>query len=174
MESSIDLSDFFFTKKQANDFIQSVGKIIDQLFEVNFHLETVLTNEFGIDKKDKFMNLLRDLKMNNLNNEELKKILLILQDNVRKLPVVSLTLAFEPSEAVLKALQEWFLFNLKKQISIDVQIDKKLIAGATINCNGKFKDYSIKPLFEQLLDQKINSNNKSGIHNINQSINVNG
>ena len=174
METQTDLSEFFITKKQAYDFIQSLGKIIDQLFEVNFNLESTLINEFGIDKKDKFMNLLRDLKMNNLTNEELKKFLLKLQDNIRKMPIITLTIAYEPNEASLKAFLEWFIFNLKKQILIDIQIDKKLIAGTTINYYGKFKDYSVKPFFEQLINQKINAHSINEIHIVNQSINTNG
>ena len=162
MISEINLSDFFITKKQANDFIESLNNIIDQLFEVNFNLETSLTNEFGIDKKDKFMNLLRDLKMNNSSNEAIKELLLGFQDTVRNLPVLNLTIAYEPNESSLKAFLEWFLYTLKKQFLIDIQIDKKLIAGATINFNGKFKDYSIKPLFDNLITENIQviKNNK--------------
>ena len=168
MNSQADLSEFFITKKQANDFLQSLSNIIDQLFEVDFNLESVLANEIGIDKKDKFMILLRDLKMNNSSNEELKKLLLKIQDDVRKLPVMSITIAYEPNNTSLKAFLEWFLFTLKKQILIDIQVDKKLIAGSTINYNGKFKDYSVKPFFDQLINQKLNPVNNSSEQILNQ------
>lgn len=153
--NQIDLSDFFITKKQANDFIQSLNNIINQLFELNFNLEEALSNEFGIDKKDKFMNLLRDQKMSNTSNDSLKKFLLDLQDIIRKIPVVSLTIAYEPNEASLKTMIEWFLISLKRQVLLDIQVDKKIIAGATINYNGKHKDYSVKPMFDNIIYQQL-------------------
>lgn len=174
MNLQYDLSEFFITKKQAGNFIQSLSNIINQLFEINFNLEAALTNEFGIDKKDKFINLLRELKMNNSSNEELKNLLLKMQDDVRKLSVVTLTIAYETDETSLKTFLEWFIFNLKKQILIDIQKDKKLIAGATINYNGKYKDYSVKPLFDQLVSQRINSSNTNDNYVVNQNINTTG
>lgn len=157
MTKQIDLSDFFITKKQANNFIQSLNNIIDQLFEVNFNIETALSNEFGMDKKDKFMNLLRENNMNNTTNDSLKKFLTELQNNARSLPVITLTIAYEPNEASLKAILEWFLISLKKQILLDIQVDKRIIAGATVNFNGKFKDYSVKTLFDNLISQQLNN-----------------
>ena len=52
MQLNSDLSEFFITKNQANDFIQSLNNIIDKLYEVDFVLENSLANELGIDKKD--------------------------------------------------------------------------------------------------------------------------
>ena len=80
MDAKTDLSEFFITKNQASDFIQSINNIIDKLYEVNFKLETALVDEFGIDKKDKFINLLRDLKVQNNSNDEIKKFLQNLQE----------------------------------------------------------------------------------------------
>lgn len=166
MDKEINLSEFFVTKKQANDFIQGLNNIVNQLFEVNFNLESALINEFGIDKKDKFMILLRDSKMNSASNDQLKNFLTSLQDSIRNLPVITITIAYEPNEASLKAFLEWFMFNLKKQILLDLQVNKKLIAGATINYNGKFKDYSIKSLFDQINTEgtKLNSNKNQTVN----------
>ena len=139
MVTNTDLSEFFITKNQANDFIQSLNKIIDKLYEVNFNLENSLANEFGIDKKDKFISLLRENRMNNASQDSLKEALENMQEVVRNLPTVTLTIAFEPNQETLKAFLQWFLFNLNKQVLIDIQVERALIAGATVNCNGKFK-----------------------------------
>ena len=52
---------------------------------------------------------------------------------------------------------QWFQFTLNKQILIDIKVDKKLVAGAYINFNGKFKDYSIKTNFDGIIEQKLNT-----------------
>ena len=158
MVTNTDLSEFFITKNQANDFIQSLNKIIDKLYEVNFNLENSLANEFGIDKKDKFISLLRENRMNNASQDSLKEALENMQEVVRNLPTVTLTIAFEPNQETLKAFLQWFLFNLNKQVLIDIQVERALIAGATVNCNGKFKDFSVKPLFDEIIKQGLNHN----------------
>lgn len=164
MVSQIDLSEFFISKSQANNFIQSLNNIADEMFEVNFNLENSLSREFGIQKKDKFMELLRNLKMTNTSNENLKELIVNIQDTVKKIPVLSLTIAFEPDEKTLKSFLQWFLFTLNKQVIIDVNVNKEIIAGAAINFNGKFKDYSIKPLFDQIIKDKLypKTDNNSG------------
>lgn len=168
MVSQIDLSDFFITKSQATDFIQSLDNIIEQLYEVDFNLEKTLTNEFGMKKKDKFMELLRNIKMNNSSNELMKELFVNIQETVKKIPVLSLTIAFEPDETNLKAFLQWFLFSLNRQIIIDVQVDRNIIAGAAINFNGKYKDYSVKPLFDEVIKQKLFSANKTERENTDQ------
>ena len=102
------------------------------------------------------MNYLRDNKIKNSSNDELKKFLQNLQNDIRRIPVLTLNIAFEPNETTLKALIQWFLFTLNKQVLIDFIIDKKIIAGASINFNGKFKDYSVKTLFDNIIIQKLN------------------
>jgi hypothetical protein len=167
MENKFDLTDFFITKNQATSFIQSIEIINDQLYEVNFNLEKALSNQFGIEKKDKFITFLREQNINNSSNDDLKKFLTSVQENIRKLPVLSITLAFEPDDKTLKAIVEWFLFNLNRQILLDISVDKKIIAGASINFKGKYKDYSVKPLFENMINKEviknIDKNNSNGV-----------
>lgn len=155
MISQINLSDFFVTKAQADEFVQSLDDIMDQLFEINFNLEKSLTKEFGLEKKDKFINVLRDIGLTDSSTENLKQLLEQMQVLVKKIPVLSMTIAFEPDDNTLKAFLQWFLFSLNKQVLIDIHVDKSLIAGATLNYNGKFKDYSIKPLFNDIIHKKL-------------------
>ncbi len=155
MISQIDLSEFFITKSQAMDFIQNLNNITDEMYEVNFNLEASLTKEFGIQKKDKFVELLRNLKMTNASNEVLKELVVNIEETVKKIPILSLTIAFEPDETTLKSFLQWFLFTLNRQVIIDIKVDRNIIAGAAINFNGRFKDYSIKPLFDQIIQDKL-------------------
>ncbi len=54
------------------------------------------------------------------------------------MPVITLTVAFEPNKQMLKSVSEWFVVNTKKQMLFDIRIDRTLIAGAAINYEGKF------------------------------------
>ena len=67
---------------------------------------------------------------------------------ISALPVLSLTIAFEPQDGTLKTLAEWFFINMHKQMLFELEVDRKVIAGAKIKYNGKFYDFTIRSTFE--------------------------
>lgn len=147
----MDLSDFFTTKSQATDFSARLATLSEMIYKTNFQLESALMELFGIQKKEKFLSFLRENNVAIDNPSSLKDFFLKLQTTIAQLPVFSLTIAFEPSEATLQAISSWFLLNLKKQMLFEFTVDSSLIGGAVINYNGKFKDYSVKKPVEQLV-----------------------
>ncbi len=149
-----DFSDFFKTKAQANDFVNRLASISQQVYQADFNLENVLMEQFGLQKKDTFLRLLREKKVN-LDVHSLKEFLDKLQTTVTALPLVSLTLAFEPQEQTLKLIADWFLLNIGKSVLFDIKVDKNLIAGAALFYNGKYLDFSIKPKFERVLKNTL-------------------
>lgn len=152
----LDLSDFITTKGEANDFLARITAISDKVYQTDFHFKNAITEQFGVAKADRFLTLLRD---NNINAESLsavKDFLQKIQEQVSKLPVLTITMAFEPSEKTLKDLSEWFLVNVKKQMVFDITVDRSLVAGATITYNGKFTDFSIRPTFQRILQDTVN------------------
>lgn len=149
MTTTIDLSSFFQTKSQANDFSARLATISEQTFQLDFNLEKSLMEQFGINKKDKFITLLRDNSISVDATKAIKDFITKLQETIATLTVVPISLAFEPKEQTLKALSEWFAINLKRQVLFDITVDRKLIAGAAITFNGKYKDFSIKAKFDE-------------------------
>lgn len=149
--SIIDLSDFFITKAEANAFLQHVTKVFDSIYTANFNLEKSLVQELGIQKKDAMMKLLRENKIPETSIPALQEFFKKIQDTIATLPLISLTIAFEPTDETLKAFSQWFVLTLKKQVIFEIRVDRALIAGATITANGKFKDYSLKTVFDSIL-----------------------
>lgn len=148
---TLDLSYFFQTKSQANDFLARISTISDQTYTTNFDLEKSLMEQFGLEKKDKFIALLRDNQINSKSASELKAFLTTLQNKITSLPALSITIAFEPKAQTLKALSDWFVLNLHHQMLFEITVDPKMIAGATFTFNGKHMDFSIKPKFEKIV-----------------------
>ena len=147
----LDLSVFCKTKAQASDFSTRLSELGAQVYHTGFHLENALTSALGMQKKDAFMVLLREQKVAVSSQSALKEFFAQLQEKVASLPVLTLTIAFEPNETVLKTISDWFLINVKKHVLFDVHVDKTLIAGCTLTYNGKFKDYSVRAAFEKVL-----------------------
>lgn len=150
---TIDLSDLFQTKAQADDFSDRLALIAKKLFETSFNPESALLEHFGIKKKDMFMTLLRNNNVNPDSRLAIKEFIEKIQAKITALPVLSIILAFEPKEETLIALSSWFSLNTNKQVLFDVSVDRGLIGGAAIYSNGKFLDFSIRPHFQKALSE---------------------
>ena len=148
---NIDLSEFAKTKGQANDFTARLSTISGKVFKNDFDLENVLLEEFGVKKRDKFMSLLRENKINTESHSDIKNFLGKLSEKVQSLPTLTLNIAFEPKEKNLKALSDWFYLNNKKQVLFELNVDPTLIAGATLTFEGKYVDFSIKERFSKIV-----------------------
>jgi F0F1-type ATP synthase delta subunit len=151
----LDLSGFFKTQAQSVDFFTRLSTISEKIYKTGFNLEKVLTDQLGIQKKDKFMILLRDNKVSLSSNAALKDFISQVQEKISSLPTVSLTLAFEPKEDTLKSLSNWFPANINKQVLLDIKVDPEIIAGAYVSYKGKCSDFSIKPVFDQICKDGI-------------------
>lgn len=151
----MDLSGLFITKTQATEFAQRIGNVVDALYTTNFDLEKSLTEQLGLQKKDRLMKLFFENKIHTSTKEEVKNFLQQIMTTAASTPTVELTLAFEPTEEILMSLSQWFLMQLKKQVTFAITVDYSLIAGAKITFNGKYKDYSLKPLFDQIVNTPL-------------------
>lgn len=160
----IDLTPFFKTKAQAMDFSARIATVSSKIYETNFNLESSLLEEFGIQKKDKFMTLLRENKINPESATALKAFLAKIQTTINTLPILSMTIAIEPKEKTLQALSEWFVMNIKKQMIFEIVVDKNIIAGAKLQYKGKFVDGSIKPRFDESMKQLMKPQTDDASH----------
>ena len=158
MTTTLDLSYFIQTKAQAGDFSTRLAALSEKIYETNFDLEKAVLELYGLRKKDKFMALLQDQKVNMESHTALKKFLEQLQQQIAALPILTLTLALEPKEQTLKMLAEWFVLNINQQVLFDINVDPHLIAGASISFKGKNTDLSIRPKFEHIIQELLNKN----------------
>ncbi|OGD09148.1 hypothetical protein A2397_01630 [Candidatus Amesbacteria bacterium RIFOXYB1_FULL_44_23] len=154
---TLDLSDFFTSKAESSDFCSRLATVSQSVYETDFDLQKALLEQFGILKKDKFMALLRDNEISIESNSDLQEFMNKICQKASALPTVTISLAFEPDETILKEFSSWFVLNTNHQVLIDIQIDPSLIAGASITSNGKFHDFSAKSKFNQMLSDFLNS-----------------
>lgn len=81
-----------------------------------------------------------------------------LKNELKKLKEIQLTLAFEPTDATLEKIFLWVRENVGKGIILDINYSKTISGGAVIIHKGKYRDYSLKKLIRNDLD-----NNKQKI-----------
>ena len=147
----LDLSGFFLTRQQATDFSTRLAAISAQIYETAFDLDKILLEQLGIQKKDKFLTLLRHNSVPLDSHILIKGFIEKIQEKISTMPVLNLTIAFDPNEKTLRSFSEWFLVNANAQVLLDIHINPSLIAGAVISINGKFYDFSVRPKFNAVL-----------------------
>jgi len=157
----LDLSDFFHTKIEATDFSIHLASISESIYETGFDLEKALLTHYGARKRDKFIALLRNNKVNIYTASDLEAFFNKIQTRISSLPILSLTIAFEPIDETFKILSDWLALNIHREALLDINIDTKIIGGATVSFNGKYADCSIKPKFDQIFQDTFK--NKSEI-----------
>jgi F0F1-type ATP synthase delta subunit len=152
---TLDLSELFNTKAQAEDFSNRLTMISSKIFATQFNPEAAFLDNFGIKKKDAFMTLLRNNNVNPESRLAIKDFIEKIQTKIANMTVISLILAFEPKEETLQAFSSWFVINVNKQVLFDVTVDKTLVAGAAIRSGGKYLDFSIRPVLAKITSEVL-------------------
>ena len=144
---NVDLSGFFITRDQMQNFVDGLSSISEGVYEKDFNIEVFLNRHLGILKGSNFLSYLKNNSVNLTDTQGIKLFIDKFIQDVSTLPQVAITIAFEPDDSLLHNLSDWFLSNIKKQAVFDVKIDKSIVAGVIIFYNGKYFDYSVKKTF---------------------------
>jgi F0F1-type ATP synthase delta subunit len=89
--------------------------------------------------------LIQVIKVNNLSLSDvsqLEELFSEIKASLRSLPVIKITLAFNPDLRLFEKIKESISEKLS-HVVLDIQYDYSLIAGVTIAWKGLYKDYSL-------------------------------
>jgi F0F1-type ATP synthase delta subunit len=73
-----------------------------------------------------------------------------LEQELQRLRVFEVTLAFEPTVSFLEKLFLWVRENIGQGIILKLEKDESIIGGAIVSFEGKYLDLSIKSKLEEL------------------------
>jgi F0F1-type ATP synthase delta subunit len=73
---------------------------------------------------------------------------------LKELPTVQLTLAFEPTQHNLGHIHEWLIRTLGTHVLVDVLYQPNMIGGAAVSYQGKYFDGSLAQKLEDYYTQK--------------------
>ncbi len=77
-----------------------------------------------------------------------------LKKEIKKFELVTITLAYEPTNATFNNLGSWVRKNTFGLTVIDINYDPSIVAGAIIVFKGKYVDYSIRTQIKSLFESK--------------------
>lgn len=163
---TLDLTEFFTTKEESKDFSARLTNLASNLYELDKNLEKSLQEQLGYQKREKFLNLLRDNNIPLDSNQEITKFLERVTKEISSMSEITITIAVEPNEEILKTIADWFLLNLKKQILINIAVNPKLIAGAEVDFQGNHTEFTVAKVLSSL-DTSKNPEQKQELGNEN-------
>lgn len=77
-----------------------------------------------------------------------------LKEKLLNLPKVKIEIAFEPSEEFVKKISDFINSSAKEKIILEISVKPSIIAGATIERGGIFRDYSYADKLEAVIKSK--------------------
>jgi len=145
------VQDYIYTKEDLNLFIQDAEKISNLVFK-NPKLplgEKIEKSKEKISNKfyDFFLELSQD---NHSDKERILKELKETKEELLKLPVLKIQLAFSPTPSFIKEISNWLKRNLKKKVLLDVEVNPVIVGGAILEYRGRYLDLSLKKEIEKL------------------------
>lgn len=107
----------------------------------------------NLDTSSKMIASTSDVAMTHIKKEDIKAILSSAYRTICALPILQMTLAFEPSEAVIGNISRWARQTLAPGILLDLSLDRSILGGAIIIYQGKFFDYSLRKKLQAVFEK---------------------
>jgi|SRR3989344_3432862 len=91
------------------------------------------------------------------NKNNFNEIFSQFDQNISKLPALTIYLAFEPSDEAIERIGTKVRQLFSPNLILDVKYDPRLIAGCALVWGGVYKDYSLKLKIEESKDKILES-----------------
>lgn len=101
------------------------------------------------------------------SGQPLPQIINQLEDQLKALPICTLTLSYLPTVNQAKDIIHWIRAERKDAMVLKFVRDQSLLGGATIEWQGKYADYSLRRRLDHYWDSgkgKIHEQTRGGMH----------
>jgi len=147
-----DIIDIVQTKQAAVVLQAELDDLLAALF-THQQFDEAVNEHLSYEKKIRILSLCKKYTIDTGNISQIQSFLQEIKTVLGQLPIVTLTIAFSPKQQFINELITWFMVHGKRETEdvlplFDISIDKSLIGGAVISCNGKYADYSLKKVLQ--------------------------
>lgn len=155
--STNDVFNSIYSISELQLFYKEIDHIVSGLFSDSSPVSSVLENSLSPEKKEVVMQYLEQNHVDMNNPVLIQESLLKLKSEGNKIPVVNLTLAFEPTQAILKNINLWFLRRTQKKVLLNITLERSILGGAFISYDGRYKDYTVKTKLDKYFEKQVTS-----------------
>ena len=90
----------------------------------------------------------------NLGKEGFEGSLNSLENYLKSLKEINITLSFEPTEKITDKIYTWVTKNVGKDVILNFTVSPKILGGATISYKGLYFDYSLEKKLNSAFSEK--------------------
>lgn len=143
------------TREQLEEFSLEIDNILSNLFKVkNRNIEEVLGKTVGQRTIQIIKKLLQENKIDSSDYDSLDKLLNSIKQDLKKIRILKMSLAIDPTNEIVDHLFNWVKKNLGEGIILDIDRDETILGGAIISFDGRYKDFSLKRNLEEIFRDK--------------------
>lgn len=140
-----------YTKQDAQTYLSALEEAAEDLYKVRSNVEKKLRDVLPTDLTENIIRFFREQGISLKSKKDFDWFLEGLKGQVNSLPVITLYVASNVSEKFLQETSDSLSKTLGRQVLLDIEIDKTLVAGAGIGINGMYKEYSVRSRLEEYL-----------------------
>lgn len=150
-----DISKDIRTIKEAEEFCSEASFVLNNIYNVgNNNVNQILSKHSSEKTAGIIKRILADNKVLPSDFASCEKILNEMIEQIKKMKIVRLTLAIQPSDDLLDRISQWVNENLGKNNLIEIDKDEQILGGAILSIDGKYKDFSLKKSLSDIFQTK--------------------
>lgn len=145
---------FLLTQEDVDFLHADIEKICHNLFLVNSSKKGRSWRE-SIHPKNRAVleNVFSPQFFDQGSLEEKRKKLVLLQKELRSLPLLRVTLAFDPSRAFLEEIANWARRSFDPAVVLSVETEPAILGGVVVSFAGRYLDNSLRRRLQEAWPQ---------------------
>ena len=133
------------TTSDAEALVSQIDQVLQDIYKTTSAsildvIDTSISSTVGQEIKEAF----HTHGLSWEHHEEVKSFFLGLKESLSQCAVITLTLAYHPTDKQIKRLKNWTIRNLPGNNIFEIEYDESIIGGAIIVMNGRYLDLSLK------------------------------
>jgi len=139
-----------FTNSDASDLVAILDKAKSELFTSADSLQNFSEN-LPINIYQAIVEFAKEQKLTLASPNDLEIIIDKIREEILNLPVLNLQIAVVPTPKNVMNISRWLSAQIGKKILLTIEINHDLVAGAALEFEGFYKDYTFKTKMEDYL-----------------------
>lgn len=136
---------FVRTTHQADELLMHIDAILAKLYTIEQQpFEKVAFASLDPQIAKAIHDTYLSYQLSWSNSEEIKNFFTTIKDTIKHLSVITLTIAYRPTNDGIESLSNWTRTNIYHNTLLEINVDQDLIGGAIIVFRGNYLDLSVK------------------------------
>lgn len=137
------------TVTQRDYFLDSIEVLEKSLFATHQTIFELTSLALSLPWSDIVLRMYHEQNLIDQDKDACRAILESIKTAVKHMETVEIRVAYNITDADVRDIRNWFFFQLKKNMLLNIIVDPSIIGGIIIYRNGIYKDYSVAHYIEQ-------------------------